>query len=52
MSKKDIIKRKKGETIHEAKIEGESNTPKQQNIILLIIALVFILFILLIKLFS
>lgn len=52
MSKRDIIKRKKGETIHEAQIEEESNVLKKQNIILFIIGLIFILFILLINLFN
>ncbi len=51
MARKDIIKRRKGEVIQEAKIEGESNFPTQGNRILFLVSLLFLFFLLLILLF-
>lgn len=44
MAKKDIIKRKKGEVIYDAKIEGQETGLKDYKIILAVILFIIILF--------
>lgn len=47
MSKKDITKRKKGEVIYDAKIEGQVNDLKNYKIILATILFIVVLFVVL-----
>ena len=42
MSKKDITKRKKGEVIYEAKIDGQERKPMDYKIILMVLLFVIV----------
>ena len=42
MSKKDITKRKKGEVIYEAKIDGEERKPIDYKIILMVLFFIIV----------
>ena len=47
MAKKDIVKHKKGEVIHDAKIEGQEKNTEIYKIILVVVLFVIVLLVIL-----